>query len=74
MNIHGARGALFKIKLPEFGYTVIAMATGVECVGGVMHESAIYHRLLPIQGMYVPVHMGDIIVDNLLYYAGAVSI
>ena len=39
-----------------------------------MHESAIYHRLLPIQGMYVPVHMGDIIVDNLLYYAGAVSI
>jgi hypothetical protein len=74
MNIHGAREALFKVKLPGFGYTVIAKATGVECVGDLMHESAIYHRLLPIQGKYVPVHLGDIKVDSLLYYAGAVRI
>ena len=74
MNIHGARGALFKVKLPGYGYTVIAKATGVECVGDLMHESAIYHRLLPIQGKYVPVHLGDIKVDSLLYYAGAVRI
>lgn len=39
-----------------------------------MHESAIYQRLLPIQGKYVPVHLGEIEVDNLLYYAGAVRI
>ena len=31
-------------------------------------------RLLPIQGEYVPVHLGDIKVDGLLYYAGAVRI
>ena len=74
MNIHGARGTLFKIKLPRFGYTIVAKATGVECVQDLMHESAIYHRLLPIQGKYVPVHLGDIKVDNLLYYAGAVRI
>jgi hypothetical protein len=74
MNIHGARGALFKVKLPEYGYTVIAKATGIECVGDLMHESAIYHRLLPIQGKYIPVHLGDIKVDSLLYYAGAVRI
>jgi hypothetical protein len=74
MNIHGARGALFKVKLPEYGYTVVAKATGVECVGDLIHESAIYHRLLPVQGKYVPVHLGDIEVDILLYYAGAVRI
>ena len=74
MNIHGARGALFKVRLPRFGYTVIAKATGVECVGDLMHESAIYRRLLPIQGKYVPVHLGHIKVDTLLYYAGAVRI
>jgi hypothetical protein len=39
-----------------------------------MHESAIYGRLLPIQGKYVAVHLGDIKVENLLYYAGAVRI
>jgi hypothetical protein len=74
MNIHGARGALYKVRLPRFGYTVIAKATGIECVGDLIHESAIYRRLLPIQGRYVPVHLGDIEVDSLLYYAGAVRI
>jgi hypothetical protein len=74
LNIHGARGALFRVKLPEYGYTVIAKATGVECAGDLIHESAIYHRLLPIQGKYVPVHLGEIEVDSLLYYAGAVRI
>jgi hypothetical protein len=38
MNIHGARGALFKVKLPRFGYTVIAKAPGVECVEDLLHE------------------------------------
>ncbi|TAQ85977.1 hypothetical protein B7494_g5705 [Chlorociboria aeruginascens] len=74
MYIHGARGALFKIKLPGFGYTVVAKATGVECVGDLIHESAIYRRLLPIQGKYIPVHLGECTVDTILYYAGAVRI
>jgi hypothetical protein len=74
MNISRARGALFKVKLPGFGSTVITKAVGVECVRDLMHELAIYHRLLPIQGKYVPVHLGDIRVDSLLYYAGAVRI
>jgi hypothetical protein len=74
MNIHRARGALFKVKLPKFGYTIIAKAIGVECVGDLIYESAIYHRLLPIQGKYVPVHLGEVKVNSLLYYAGAVRI
>jgi hypothetical protein len=67
-------GIKLSTPLPEYGYTVIAKATGIECVGDLMHESAIYHRLLPIQGKYVPVHLGNIKVDSLLYYAGAVRI
>ena len=74
MNIHRARGALFKVKLPGFSYTVIVKATGVECVRDLIHESAIYYQLLPIQGKYVPVHLGDIKVDSPFYYAGAVRI
>lgn len=39
-----------------------------------MHESAVYQRLPPIQGEYVPVRMGSVKVYGLLYYAGAVRI
>ncbi|KFZ01138.1 hypothetical protein V500_00875 [Pseudogymnoascus sp. VKM F-4518 (FW-2643)] len=74
MNVHGARGALFKVKLPGFGYTVAAKGTGIECVEDLMHESTIYHRLLPLQGKCVSVHLGDTKVDSILYYAGAVRI
>ncbi|OBT57881.1 hypothetical protein VE04_02107 [Pseudogymnoascus sp. 24MN13] len=74
MNIHGARGALFKVKLPGFGYTVAAKGTGIECVKDLMHESTIYRRLLPLQGKCVAVHLGDTKVDSILYYAGAVRI
>ncbi|KFZ13460.1 hypothetical protein V502_06597 [Pseudogymnoascus sp. VKM F-4520 (FW-2644)] len=74
MNIHGARGAFFKVKLPGFGYTVAAKGTGIECVRDLMYESTIYHRLLPVQGKWVPVHLGDTEVDSILYYAGAVRI
>ncbi|KFX95971.1 hypothetical protein V490_03607 [Pseudogymnoascus sp. VKM F-3557] len=74
MNIHGARGAFFKVKLPGFGYTVAGKGTGIECVEDLMHESTIYRRLLPVQGKCVPVHLGDTKVDSILYYAGAVRI
>ncbi|KFZ01725.1 hypothetical protein V501_09830 [Pseudogymnoascus sp. VKM F-4519 (FW-2642)] len=71
MNIHGARGALFKVELPGFGYTIAAKGTWIECVEDLMHESTIYHRLRPLQGKCVSVHLGDTKVDSILYYAGA---
>ncbi|OBT43224.1 hypothetical protein VE00_06404 [Pseudogymnoascus sp. WSF 3629] len=74
MYIHGARGALFKVKLPTFGYTVAAKGTGIECVRDLIYESEIYRRLLPLQGKCLSVHLGDMKVDSLLYYAGAVRI
>ncbi len=74
MNIHGARGALFKVKLPRFGYTVAAKGTGIECAKDLVHEFSIYRRRLPLQGRCVPVFLGDIKLDSILYYAGAVRI
>ena len=74
MNMHGARGALFKVKLLGFSYTVAAKGTGVKCVRDLIHESKTYRRLLPLQGKCVSVHLGDTKVDSILYYAGAVRI
>ncbi|KFY50792.1 hypothetical protein V495_00095 [Pseudogymnoascus sp. VKM F-4514 (FW-929)] len=74
MYIHGTRGAFFKVKLPTFGYTVVAKGTGVECVSDLIYESEIYQRLHPLQGKCMSVHIGDMKVDSLLYYAGAVRI
>ncbi len=39
-----------------------------------MHESAIYCRLLPVQGKYVPAYLGELEVGCQLYYTGAVRI
>jgi hypothetical protein len=74
MNIYRARGALFKVKLPRFSYTVIVKAIGVEYIGDLIYKSAIYHYLLPIQAKYIPLQLGDFKVDSLLYYIGAVHI
>jgi hypothetical protein len=71
---HGARGALFKIKLPGYCYTLIAKGTGIECANDLIHESAVYQRLQPIQGKHIPVYLGNTTVPGTLYYAGAVRI
>jgi hypothetical protein len=65
MNVHGARGALFKAKLPKFGYTVLAKGTGVECVKDLLHELTTYSRLLPMQGKCVPVYLGDTSITSM---------
>jgi serine/threonine protein kinase len=74
MNVHGARGALFKIQLPRYHYTFVAKGTGVECAEDLRHESIVYQHLQPIQGKYIPVHLGETTVPGPLYYAGAVGI
>ena len=74
MNIYRARETLFKVKLPGYSYTIIIKATGIEYIRDLIYKSVIYYYLLPIQGKYIPVHLGDIKVDSLLYYIGAVRI
>ena len=61
VGLHGARGALFKVRLTSHGYT---LAQG----------AAIYKRLRPIQGVHVPVHLGNIDLDRPYFYDGIAEI
>jgi len=60
LNLHGARGALLKIRLSSHGYVFVAK--GVEACNQryLRDEAHIYQRLRPLQGVHVPVCCGII--------------
>lgn len=58
--IQGSRGALFKITLTGYGYTVAAKGTVFAWVSDLEHEASVYRRLARIQGFHVPVYLGSI--------------
>ena len=68
MGVYGARGALFKVRLTSHGYILAAKCTVINFVGYLNQEAAIYERLRPIQGMHVPVHLGNIDLDRPYFY------
>ncbi|KAG5914952.1 hypothetical protein E4U61_005156 [Claviceps capensis] len=59
-NIFGSMGAMFKVTLLAYGYTVISKGTRVEHAESLQHETDVYERLKPIQGVHVPVFLGAI--------------
>ncbi|KAI7908759.1 hypothetical protein M0657_012147 [Pyricularia oryzae] len=66
----GARGVLFKVSLLKYGYTFVSKGTVKAFVKDLKHEAAVYERLQPIQGTYVPVFLGivDLRLMNRVYY------
>ncbi|KAI8710940.1 EKC/KEOPS complex subunit BUD32 [Fusarium sp. LHS14.1] len=46
----GARGVLFKVALPAYGYTFVSKGTVRAFAKDLEHEAAVYERLQPIQG------------------------
>lgn len=58
--IGGARGAMFKVTLTSHGYTVIAKGVQIHDVPYLKHEAELYRHLSPIQGIHIPVCLGDI--------------
>lgn len=74
VGVHGARGALFKVRLTSHGYTLAAKCTVINFVGHLNQEAAIYERLRPIQGMHVPVHLGNVDLDRPYFYDGIAEI
>ncbi|KAL5903057.1 hypothetical protein ACKVV7_011365 [Pyricularia oryzae] len=66
----GARGVLFKVSLLEYGYTFVGKGTAQAFVKDLEHEAAVYTRLQPIQGVYVPVFLGviDLRLMKKVYY------
>jgi hypothetical protein len=73
-GIHGSRGALFRVRLTSYGYTVAAKCTAIECVGYLKREAVVYEHLRPIQGIHVPVHLGNIDLVRPYMYDGIADI
>lgn len=64
--ISGNHGVMFKITLTSHGYTVIAKGVELENVAHLTHEAEVYRHLHSIQGIHIPVCLGN--VDLLLPY------
>lgn len=70
VGLQGARGALLKITLTLHGYTVAAKCTVAYLISHLKHEAAVYNQLRPIQGIHVPVYLGNLDLDRPYYYDG----
>jgi hypothetical protein len=70
IGIHGSRGALLKVTLSSHGYTVPAKCTVSEFRDHLRHEAAVYDKLRPIQGIYIPLHLGSIDLAHPYSYDG----
>jgi serine/threonine protein kinase len=70
VGIHGARGALFKVTLTSHGYTVAAKCTVIDFVSDLKHEAAVYTHLHPIQGIHIPVYLGNVDLQEPYDYDG----
>ncbi|KAI0968151.1 hypothetical protein F4678DRAFT_464658 [Xylaria arbuscula] len=65
LNIAGARGALFKVTLLTYGYTLISKGTVHAFIPDLEHEARVYERLKGVQGVHVPVFLGAIDLRSL---------
>ncbi|PSN59055.1 hypothetical protein BS50DRAFT_641285 [Corynespora cassiicola Philippines] len=59
-SLSGACGVLCRVRLSLHEYTVAAKCTPSHFAHRLRREASIYKRLQPIQGIYVPVHPGNI--------------
>ncbi|EGE77253.1 hypothetical protein BDDG_00190 [Blastomyces dermatitidis ATCC 18188] len=59
----GSCGAAFKIRLSSHGYTLLAKGVERNNSHKLEHENEVYHRLHNIQGNYVPVCLGIVVLD-----------
>jgi hypothetical protein len=56
----GARGALFRLVLRPYGYTFVGKGTVSVFIPNLLHEGRVYQRLKRLQGLVVPVYLGNI--------------
>ncbi|KAL8953324.1 MAG: hypothetical protein Q9222_000818 [Ikaeria aurantiellina] len=60
LQISGARGLLFQITLASHGYVFVSKGTVDVFVSDLKHEGRIYQQLHSLQGLYIPVYLGNI--------------
>ena len=63
----GARGALFTITLISHGYTCVAKGTVRAFIVDLRHEGHVYERMKRLQGMAVPVCLGNLDLERTYY-------
>ena len=63
----GTTGALFQIRLASHVYVFIGKGTVKAYIPRLVHEGFIYEKLLKAQGVAVPVHLGNIYLDEKYY-------
>jgi hypothetical protein len=54
LNLHGARGALLKVRLSSHGYVFVAKGVPECDLRHLRYEAHIYQHLRPVQGVHVP--------------------
>jgi len=64
----GTCGALFKVELSGYGYTCAAKGTQAYHRRRLEHEGRIYDRLISLQGVVIPVHLGLVDVTTTPYH------
>ena len=74
LHIHGTRGALFKVTLLSHGYTFVGKGVPIEFLECSNHEEFVYSRLDQIQGKYVPVVLGSLVLSRAFSYDGIAQI
>ncbi|OJD10750.1 hypothetical protein ACJ73_09708, partial [Blastomyces percursus] len=74
LHVHGSRGAMFKITLWSHGYTFVGKGLPMAFVNSVRNEELVYSRLSPIQGRFVPVFLGNLLLRRRFSYDGIAEI
>jgi hypothetical protein len=72
LYLSGSVGALFKVRLSAFGYTLVAKGVEGPDLKRLQHEKKVYDHLRSIQGEYVPVCLGLTDLALPFYYDGGV--
>lgn len=70
LYVKGARGALFKVRLSSYGYTLVAKGMEEHHRKHLRHEDEVYEHALELQGTHIPVCLGMISLRRPYYYFG----
>ncbi|KAG6100933.1 hypothetical protein E4U30_003446 [Claviceps sp. LM220 group G6] len=67
LSASGSVGSLFKIRLLSHGYTLVAKAFYRSDRGAMCHEEEMYNILRDLQGDYIPVCPGHVVLSRGMY-------
>lgn len=72
-GMFGETGVLFKIRLREYGYTLVAKGVQAAHADALVAEAAVYSHCRSLQGVCIPVHLGaiDLVVS---YYTQSLAV